>query len=164
MILWAYFMSSTEVGLKGILRWPLIVAAIVVVLRVVTERAGLPDTVNNLLSVAVLHTLLVPLYFAIRIGNNGVSRPYATLFKLVAVYAVLTRLMIIPTYWLARVYEWTQPRFAGTWGPDVNPFVGYVGVPFVTAAFWIVASIVIGGAIGSIVIAFSRRRLAGSHS
>lgn len=156
--------------MKGILKWPLIVAAAIVVLRVAVERAGAPDSVANMLSVAVLHTLLGPLYFAVRIARNPVERPYLSLFKLVTVYVVLTRMMVLPTYWLARVYKWTQSRFEGLWGPDVSPFFGYITLPFLTAGFWIVGSIVLGGAIGSIVIAVIRRfsqglrlRL-GSHS
>jgi hypothetical protein len=142
---------------RELLKWPLIVAAIVVVLRVITERAGVPDSVNNLLSVVVLHTLLGPLYFAIRIARSSVQRPYITLFKLIATYVVLTRLMILPVYWLARIYEWPQSRFFGLWGPDVTPFVGYIGVPVVTALIWIVASCTLGYALASIVVAIGRR-------
>ena len=144
--------------MKALLKWPLIVAALIVVLRVGVERAGVPDSVDNLLSVAALHTVLVPLYFAIQIVRHGIPRPYVTLFKLVTVYVVLVRLMVIPTYWLARIYEWTQPRFYGLWGPDVDAFTGYVVVPFLTAASWIVGSIVFGGIIGSIVIAIGKGR------
>ena len=144
--------------MKGILKWPLILAAVVVVVRVVVERAGAPVSVSSLLSVAALHTLLVPLYFAIRIGTNGVQRPYWTLIKLVGIYVVLTRAMIIPTYWLARIYGWTEPRFGGLAGSD--PFTGFIGIPFATAAMWIGASLVFGGLIGSIVIFALRSRMA----
>ena len=143
--------------MKGTLKWPLIVAAIIVVLRIITERFGVPDSVNNAISVVLLHTLLVPIYLAVRIARNEVPRPYATLVKLIAMYAVLTRAMVLPVYWLARVYEWTQPRFAGLWGREVTPFVGYIGVPFITAAFWIGASIIGGGLVGAIVLAVGRR-------
>jgi len=143
--------------LKGILKWPLIVAAVVVVLRVITERAGAPGIVNNMLSVAVLHTLLAPLYFGFHIGKSSVQRPYRELIKLVVIYAVLTRAMILPTYWLARVFEWPEPRFFGLWGPEVSPFVGFIAVPFLTAASWVVGSLVVGGVIGSIVIAVTRK-------
>ena len=139
--------------MKGILKWPLVIAAIVVVARVVTEQSGVPDSINNLISVVGLHFVIVPLYVAVRIAKSGTPRPYATLFKLIGIYVVLTRAMVIPVYWLARIYEWPQPRFGGLWGPDVNPFVGFIGVPFVTAAIWIVASLVVGGALGSLVIA-----------
>jgi hypothetical protein len=142
---------------KGILKWPLIIAAVVIVLRVIVEQSGAPDAVANLLSVVALHFLIGPVYFAIRIAKSGISRPYATQFKLVTLYVVLTRAMLLPTYWLARIYEWPQSRFYGTFGPDVTAFVGYIGVPFVTAAIWIVASFIFGGTLGSIIIAISRR-------
>jgi hypothetical protein len=123
----------------------------------VLERAGVSNAVCNVLSIAALHTLLVPLYLAVRIGKSTVLSPYLTLIKLVVLYAVLTRMMVIPTYWLARLLEWTQPRFDGLWGPDVSPFVGYIAVPFLTAAFWIVGSTVFGGLVGSAVVAIVRR-------
>src|SRR5262245_17540030 len=144
--------------LKGILTWPLIITAVFVVLRVVSERAGWPDWVSSALSVVFLSVLAAPLYFAVRIAGSRERRPYMTLFKLIALYAVLARLMILPTYWLACIYEWTQNRFYGLWGPDVTPFMGFIVVPFVTAAFWIVASLVVGGTLGSIIIAIRRRR------
>jgi hypothetical protein len=139
------------------LKWPLIIAAVVVVLRVLAERAGAPTTFNNLLSVVVLHTVLAPLYFAVTIAKKGLPRPYLTLFTLIAIYVVLTRIMVLPTYWLARIYEWTDPRFGGLWGPGVTPFFGYITLPFLTAGFWIVASLVFGGIVGSIVVAIGRR-------
>jgi hypothetical protein len=149
---------SVEVNaVKGILKWPLIIAAVVVVLRVVVEQSGAPDAIANLLSVVALHLLIVPVYLAIRIGTSGVSRPYAMLLRLVTLYVVLTRAMVLPTYWLARIYEWPQQRFAGLAGPNVTFFTGYIAIPFQTAAIWIIASIVFGGIVGAIVIAITRR-------
>src|SRR5688572_1399878 len=135
--------------MKGLLKWPLIITAVIVVLRVVLEQAGASEAVNNFVSVAVLTVLICPLYFAIRIGQSGIARPYITHLKTTALYAVLARAMVLPTYWLARIYEWPQPRFSGLAGPDVTPFTGYVAVPFITAAIWIVVSVVVGGALGS---------------
>ena len=102
-----------------------------------------------------LHLVLVPLYFAIRIGKSGIAKPYFTQLKLVFLYVVLARLMIIPTYWLARIYGWPQQRFGGL--ADSPPLTGYVLIPFGTAAFWIVASTIFGTAIGWAVIAVLRR-------
>jgi len=145
--------------LKGILKWPLIIAALVVVLRIVVERTGGPGWLANTLSIAVMHTLLAPIYFAIRLGiNSGVQRPYAALFKLILIFVLSTRAMLIPVYWLGRIYEWPESRFYGLFGPEVGPFEGFIGVPFVTAAIWIVSSLVVGGAIGSALIAFLRSR------
>ena len=83
----------------GILKWPLIIAAIVVVVRVVFERMGVPETINNLLSIAAMHTIIVPVYIAIQLGRRNAARPFFSLFLQIAVYAVLTRIMILPTYW-----------------------------------------------------------------
>jgi len=142
--------------LKGILKWPLIVAAAVTIIRVILERAGAPYPIPSLFSVAVLHTLLGPIYFAIRIGRGSVARPYVQQFKLVAIYVALTRAMILPTYWLARIYHWPESRFGGLWGPDVNAFVGFVAVPLVTALIWVVISIIVGNVLGAVIIALLR--------
>ena len=150
--------------MKGILKWPLIVAAIVAVLRVVTELSGLPDSINNLISVVVLHLLIGPLYFAVRIARSRLPRPYIALFKFIAIYVVSTRAILIPVYWLGRIYEWPQSRFNGLWGPDVTPFMGYIAVPFGTAAIWIVASLIFGGVVGSLLIAALNRFSNNPHS
>jgi hypothetical protein len=144
-------------ALKAILKWPLIVAAAVTIIRVILERAGAPYPIPSLFSVVLLHTLLGPIYFAVHIGSSSVARAYAQQFKLVAIYVVLARAMILPTYWLARIYHWPENRFAGLWGPDVNAFAGFVGVPLVTALIWIVISIICGNALGAVIIAILRR-------
>jgi len=148
--------AAQEAFLKGILKWPLVIAAVVLVLRVINERAGGPPLLSSALSVVVLHTLLAPIYFAIRIAGSSAERPYKALLKLILTYVVWTRAMLIPVYWLARIFEWPEPRFYGLWGADVNAFVGFIGVPFVTALFWIVISVVVGGAIGAGVLAMMR--------
>ena len=147
--------------MKGMMKWPLIIAAIFVVVRVVLEQAGAPGWLNNLFSVVVLYLVVVPIYFSVRIADSGVARPYVTLLKMTALYTALARAMVIPTYWLAYYYQWSAPRFSvamgGNVGPDVTPLVGYVLIPVGAALAWIVASLVIGGGLGSIVIAVKRR-------
>jgi hypothetical protein len=142
--------------LKGILKWPLIVATVVLVLRIVVERAGGPERVSNLLSVVALHTVLAPVYFAIRIGNSGVPRPYATLFRSILMYVLATRAMLLVVYWLARIFKWQENRFSGL--SDSTPFIGFIAIPFATAAFWIAASLAVGGAIGSAILAMMKTR------
>lgn len=146
---------------KSILKWPLIIAAIFVVTRVLLEQAGAPGWLNNLVSVVVLYVLIVPLYLSIQVVASGVARPFWTLLKWVALYAALARAMVIPTYWLAYHYQWSAPRFSvaqgGNVGPGVSPIVGYFLIPLGAALAWIVASLVIGGGVGSVVIAIKRR-------
>ena len=147
--------------MKGLLKGPLIIAAFLVVARVILERAGAPETVNNLFSVVVFYVLIAPLYFAFRIAKSGVERPYRTLLKTIALFTALARAMVIPTYWLAYAYSWPQLRFSvrggGNVGPGVTPFMGYVGIPLVAAVVWILVSLVVGGGLGSILIALKRR-------
>lgn len=146
-------------GEKDILKWPLAVAAVVIVARVIVERAGAPQNVSNLFSAVALHLLIVPLYFALRIGTSSIPRPYLMQLKLVTLFVVLTRAMIIPVYWLAHILGWQQQRFGGL-TPGVSPFTAYVANPFGTAGFWIVASVVVGTALGSVVIALMSRAYA----
>jgi len=140
---------------KDLLKWPLIAAAVVIVLRVFVERAGAPEKVSNLFSAVALHLLIVPLYFSVRIGMSAMPRPYLVQLKLVTLFVLLTRAMVIPIYWLAHIMGWQQQRFGGL-GPDASPLAAYVLIPFATAAFWILASIIVGTTLGSVVIAALR--------
>src|SRR5262245_30508678 len=149
-------MHRREVDMRGMLKWPLIIAAVVVVVRVILEQAGAPSGLNNLFSVVVLYVLIVPLYFAVRIANSGVDHPYRTLLKKTALYTALARSMVIPTYWLAYYFQWSAPRFSvrqgGNVGPGVPPLQGYVLIPLVAGIAWILISLIVGGGLGSIVI------------
>ena len=147
--------------MKGMLKWPLIIAAIFVIGRVALERSG-AGWISNFVSVSVLHMLIFPLYFAWRISNSGISYPYRALLKNVTLFAVLARLMVVPTYWLAYIYQWPAARFSeenvGVVGPGVTPLGAFL-VPLGLAFSWIIGSVIIGGAVGSIVIAVRRRGL-----
>lgn len=148
--------------MRGILKWPLAIAAVVVMARVILERFGAPSGISALFSVVVLYVLICPLYFAVRIGGSQATRPYLTLLKTTAIYTALARSMVIPTYWLAYIYQWPEPRFSttqgGNVGEGVTPLWGYLIIPFGAALAWVIGSVIVGGALGSIVIALRRRR------
>jgi hypothetical protein len=154
------YLESGEV-MKGMLKWPLIIAAILVVARVLLERADVPGAVTNLLSVVVLYVLVAPLYFAARIAGSDIDHPYRALFKKTALFTALARAMVIPTYWLAYIYQWKEFRFSvaggGNVGAGVSPFMGYVGIPLGAAIAWIIISMIVGGGLGSIVIKVKRK-------
>jgi hypothetical protein len=57
--------------MRGILKWPLVIAAIVVIARVILERAGASPRVSGLFSVVALYLVICPLYFAFRIGGGS---------------------------------------------------------------------------------------------
>jgi hypothetical protein len=71
-------------------------------------------------------------------------------------YVLSTRAILLVVYWLARIFRWQETRFGGL--ADSPPFIGFIAIPFATAAFWIVASLVVGGAIGSAILAIMSRR------
>jgi hypothetical protein len=147
--------------MKGMLKWPLIIAAILVIGRIILEQAGAPGWLNNLFSVVILYVLVAPLYFASRIASSGIERPYRTLLKKTALFTALARSMVIPTYWLAYHFQWTAPRFSveqgGNVGPNVTPVWGYVFIPLGAAVVWILISLVVGGGLGSLLMKLKRK-------
>jgi hypothetical protein len=155
-------------SLKGMLKWPLVIAGVAVVLRVVLEQLQAPATAANLVSVIALYLAICPIYFAVRISRSGIEHPYRQLFKSVVLYATLARALVIPTYWLAYIYQWHIPRFlvsqGGVVGPNVGPFRAFVGVPLVAGVAWVIGSLIIGGTLGSIVIAIMRTMRHGEQS
>lgn len=143
-----------------LLKWPVVLAAIAVVLRVVLEQAGMTGLAVNLVSIVALYLVICPVYFALQIAATDDPHPYKTHIGITAFYTALCRAMVIPTYWLAYAYQWTAPRFQIANGGVVGPgssVLYTIGFPFAAALIWILASIVIGGGIGSLVIKFSRR-------
>jgi len=142
------------------LKWPLVIAGIAVVLRVVLEQMDAPAVVSNLVSVVALYLVFGPIYFAVRISRSGIDHPYRQLFKSIALYAALARALVIPTYWLAYIYQWQIPRFlvsqGGVVGPNVGPFRAFVGVPLAAGIAWVIGSLIIGGTLGLIVIAIKK--------
>jgi hypothetical protein len=151
-------------SLKGMLKWPLVIAAIAVVLRVVLEQLQAPAIAANLVSVVALYLAIGPIYFAVRISRSGIEHPYRQLFKSIVVYAALARALVIPTYWLAYIYQWQTPRFlvsqGGVVGPGVGPIRAFVGVPLAAGIAWVIGSIIIGGTLGSIIIVIMRPKSA----
>ena len=142
------------------LKWPLIVTAIVVVLRIVLEQLGAPDSINNLLGVAWLH-LLAPFYFAYRIWESENDQPYRALFKDLFNYTLYARLMVLATYWTAYLWQWQSHRFllagGGNVGEGIGPFQGYLVIPVRNALVWTVMAMVVGMALGSILLLIKGR-------
>ena len=142
-------------SLKGLLKGPLILGAIVILARIVSERMGAPHMFSASLSAVWLHTLIIPIYFAIRIGKSTVPKPNLVQFKSVLLYVTAMRAMLLVPYWMARVYGWEEPRFGGL--SSSSPFMGFVTIPVLTGVFWILASILVGTGVGAMIIAFLRK-------
>ena len=110
--------------MKALLKWPLIVTLTVIVLRIILEESGAPQSVNAIFGVAWLQ-LLMPFYFGVALAENRELPPFVTLAKLVVLYSLCARLMVFVTYSLAYVFQWSAPRFSvqggGVVGEGVEP-------------------------------------------
>ena len=145
---------------KGMMKWWLIIAAIVIIVRVILEQIGAPEPVNNIFGVAWLY-FIVPFYFAVRIDKSGEPKPYRALFKNLLLYSIYTRLMVMPTYWLAYAFQWAAPRFSldmgGVVGEGVTALQGYLSVPVRNAIVWIIFVVIQGMILGGLTLLIRRR-------
>ena len=146
--------------MQNFMKWPLVIAAIIVILRVLAEQVGAPESVNKVFGVTWLF-FVVPIYFARKIAATNDPQPYKTLFLKTAIYVALVRLMLIPVYWLAYTFNWSAARFAseqgGVVGDDISPFNGYVFIPFAALLAWVVTATLFCGGIGALLLACQRR-------
>jgi len=153
--------KESEVNMKGMMKWPLVIAAVLVVGRVALEQIGAPE-LNKVFGVVWLY-FLVPVYFAVKIGSSGEAQPFKELFKSVALFAIYTRLMVMPTYCLAYMFQWTAPRFSLTRdrvvGEGVSPLDGYLIIPVRNALVWAAIATIVGAVIGSITLAIRRHAM-----
>jgi hypothetical protein len=138
----------------------ILAAACIIVVRIVLEQVGAPESVNNIFGVAWLY-LIFPVLFALRIAASGEPGPFKALLKTLLLFGVYTRLMVMATYMLAYLLKWQAPRFStkmgGNVGPDVGAFQGLLVVPVRNALIWIVMVILVGMIIGGAVL-FAKRK------
>jgi hypothetical protein len=137
-----------------------IAAACIIVVRIILEQMGSPESVNNIFGVAWLY-LVFPVLFALRIAASGEPGPFKALFKNLLLFGVYTRLMVMATYMVAYLLNWQAPRFStkmgGNVGPDVSALQGLLVVPVRNALIWIVTILVVGMIIGGGVL-FAKRK------
>ncbi len=144
--------------MSSLIRLPLIIAAIVVVARVVLEQIGASPGVNQVFGVAWLY-LLVPIYFGVNLA--AADSPYKSLFKTLLCFVAYTRVMVMATYIAAYQLEWTAPRFSveggGVVGEGVTALQGLLLIPIRNLLIWVVIGTLVGMIIGSVVVAVKRR-------
>jgi len=142
--------------MKYLLKWPLIVTLTVIVVRIVLEEWGAPQAVNTLLGVVWLQ-LLMPVYFGVVLANNKNLSPFVTLSKVVILYSLCTRLMVLMSYSMAYVFQWSAQRFSieggGVVGEGVTPFQGLFLTPAYNQVFWVIGGVVAGLLLGSTTLA-----------
>jgi hypothetical protein len=142
-----------------VLRWGATVAAIIIVVRIALEQAGVTDAVNNVFSVAWLY-FIMPVLFALGIRARNAIHPFRNLLKDVLLFALYTRLMVMVTYMLAYVFHWSPSRFrypAGTVGKNVSVWEGILFIPLRNVLIWVVMACILGTLIGSVTLLLRRR-------
>ena len=141
------------------LKWPLIFSVVVMGARILLEEMGAPSAINNILGVAWL-SFLIPVYWAVRLAGSGEEHPYRTLLKLIALYAVSIRLMVLVTYSMAYLFSWSAPRFSvqggGVVGEGVTALQGLLVTPATNFPIGVLMSAVFGLAVGPAALALSR--------
>ena len=151
----------------SMMKWPLIVAAVFVVVRIVLEQAGAPEAANNVFGVAWI-SLTVPFYFAFQINTAGEAKPFKALFMKLLLFNTYTRLMIMVTYLLAYRFQWEAPRFSlkqgGVVGEDVTALSGYLVIPVQNLLITVIALTILGMILGSITLWIRRRKAAAKES
>jgi hypothetical protein len=67
--------------------------------------------------------------------------------------------MVMITYMMAYVFNWTAPRFiypGGNIGPNVNALTGILLIPLRNILIWVVLATILGMIIGSITLFVKR--------
>jgi len=150
----------TNHGTGSLMKTGVLLAAGILVVRIVLEQIGAPEFINNIFGVAWLY-FIFPVLFALRIVKAGIPGPFKALFKDLLLFALYTRLMVVVTYMAAYALKWQAPRFSidrgGNVGPGVSPLQGYLVIPARNMLVWIAFAVVAGMLIGGITI-FVRRR------
>lgn len=146
--------DRTLIPMKSLLKLPLLVSAVVIVARVILERTGAPPRLSSALSTLGMTMLICPVYFAARILVRGETRPYRVLLQATVAYGVLTRFMVLPTYWLARSFQWPDHRFESVVRDGVSPFKAYLLTPLNPAV--LIMSLIVGCIVGLVTMIVAR--------
>jgi hypothetical protein len=142
-----------------VMRWGIILAAAIIVMRIALEQIGASDKVNNIFGVAWLY-FLFPVLFALGIRARNAVSPFKSLLKDVSLFALCTRAMVMITYILAYVFRWPARRFAypgGNVGENVGVWTGLILIPLRNVLIWVVMATIIGMIIGSITLLLKRK-------
>ncbi len=140
----------------------LLVAAGIIVARIILEQLGAPEWANNIFGVAWLY-LIFPVLFALWIAASAEPSPFKKLFTALVLFTLYTRIMVMVTYMMAYLLKWQAPRFnikmGGNVGPDVGAVQGLVFIPVRNALIWVVMATILGMIIGGVLL-FAKRKSA----
>jgi hypothetical protein len=144
------------------MRWGLILAVVIIVLRIVLEQAGASEKVSFVFGVAWLYALL-PILFALGIRARNTVHPFKSLLKDILLFVICTRVMVMITYMLAYIFSWKPSRFAypgGTVGENVGVWAGLLLIPLRNFLIWIVMATVLGMITGGVTLLLKGKKSA----
>jgi hypothetical protein len=142
-----------------VMRWGVLIAAAIIIVRIVLEQTGVPDSICLIFGVAWLY-FIFPVLFAVGIRVRKDASPYKRLFKDIFLFLIYTRVMVMVTYMLAYVFSWSAQRFAypgGNVGENVSVLSGILLLPLRNLLIWVVMAGIIGMIIGSIALLLTRK-------
>jgi hypothetical protein len=146
---------TTDKTIASTMKYGLLIAAIIIVVRVILELLGAAPYVNNIFGVTWMY-LIMPIIFAFVITGAGVASPFRVLFMNLLLFAIYTRIMVWITYMFAYSFRWQAPRFSlaqgGNVGDNVSVLNGMLLIPLRNAVIWVVSAVIAGMIIGSITI------------
>ena len=148
--------------MKGLMKIPLTIAAIVIVGRIVLELVGAPTAINNILGVTWLN-LAVPVYLGFSLATDSGPSPFKELFALVLQFTLYTRLMVMVTYMFAYGLDWSAFRFSVEGGGGVghdSALQGMFVTPLTHLVITVVGGTIIGVILGSVTLLIKRRTVA----
>lgn len=147
-------------GTGPLMKLGVILAAVIIVLRIILEQAGAPEMVNNIFGVAWLY-FIFPVLFAFRIAKDREKGRFKALLGNVVLFALYTRLMVMVSYMGAYAFQWRAPRFSaamgGNVGPGVGPLSGVFIIPVRNLLIWVISATIIGIIIGGITLLLRRK-------
>jgi len=151
---------STNQGTRSLMRTGLVLAAVIIIVRIILEQLGAPNAINTVFGVAWLY-FVFPVLFALPIAAGGEAGGFKKLIKNLLLFALGTRLMVAVTYVLAYFFQWQAPRFSadggGNVGPNVTPLAGILAIPAINALIWVVFATLIGMIIGGITLKIKKK-------
>lgn len=153
---------AAEQSSGALMKWGVIIAAAIIVIRIVLEQLGAPEPVNKIFGVVWMY-FIMPILFGMVAAARSESRPFRALLKNLFFFALYTRLMVMVTYMLGFFFNWRAQRFSEPFqrygSGQLNPFVAYLAIPARNAVIWILFALVIGIILGGITLWLRRKPL-----
>ena len=149
-----------KIDYMGIIKTPILIAIAVAIARFVLEAFNAPAVVSIIVGVAWLH-MLFPIYFALKIIENNYEKPFMTLMKMTALWALPVRAVVAVSYVLGYIYQIDSLRFQaeslGPIGEGITPLQGYLLLPLANFASWMVIALILSAIFGGITLKVKKR-------